>query len=718
MCNLRKKRSLALLIILLLFKTSFGQTPSQRGTSSKEAEDAVVRITTNLVQVDVVVTDGKGRQVTDLKAEDFEIFEDGRTQKITNFSFVKVAPAMQPVDATPKDKKLQQVLPPVQLHPENISRTIAIVVDDLGLSFESINYVREAIKKFVDEQMQPGDLVAIIKTGGGIGVLQQFTYDKRQLYAAIKQLRYSFLNRAGVSAFDPVSNVDPKISSGRDNTVIFDSDIEESRRTFFTVGTLGAVNQVVNGLKQLPGRKAVVLFSDGFQLYQPDNPNNYKVEEAFRRLTDLANRAAVVTYTIDVRGLQTLGITAADNFNDFSSIQRGNLPLSGGSAPRLQDRITGTLDARRDAYYTNQQGLKYLAEATGGFFTIDVKNGIKQVLEEQDGYYLIGYDPDESTFDGKGRRTLHKLSVKVRRPGLSARTRGGFFGFPDEPRKEAPVIVDARSEQLRNALISPFSTNGVPVSLTPLFLHDKKQGTLLRALLQIDSSSLSFTEEADGWHRCELDLLAVTFGADWKVVDQINRSQAIRLRGDSYESVLKDGFAYILDVPIKKAGAYQFRVAVRDSKSERVGSANQFVDVPDIKKGKLALSGILTSGSESDPTSQSESEKLILTLRKFKRGMALGYSYFIYNAQLNNSIPQLRTQARLFYNGREIYTGKVQPFDPARQADVKRLVAGGRLSLGTDLEPGEYALQIIVTDDLSKEKNRTAAQWISFEIVE
>ena len=91
-------------------------------------------------------------------------------------------------------------VPPVTLRRDQVRRTIALVVDDLGLSFESIHTVREALKKFVDEQMQPGDLVAIIRTRGGIGALQQFTADKRVLYAAIEKVRWYPMGRSGVEA--------------------------------------------------------------------------------------------------------------------------------------------------------------------------------------------------------------------------------------------------------------------------------------------------------------------------------------------------------------------------------------------------------------------------------------------------------------------------------------------------------------------------------------
>ena len=177
------------------------QTPTP--TPEKSLDDDVVRITTNLVQVDVSVTDKNGKIITDLTSTDFEIYEDGKLQPITNFSFVSLANELSPIARpTPDNKALPA--PPVRLRPEQVQRTIALVVDDLGLSWESVYYVRRALKKFVDEQMQPGDLVAIIRTAGGMGALQSFTSDKRQLYAAIERVKWYPQGRGGISAFAPL----------------------------------------------------------------------------------------------------------------------------------------------------------------------------------------------------------------------------------------------------------------------------------------------------------------------------------------------------------------------------------------------------------------------------------------------------------------------------------------------------------------------------------
>ena len=165
------------------------QTPS----ASRSQAGAVIRVTVNPVQVDAVVTDKKGQLVTDLTAEDFEILQDKQPQPISNFSFVSTAsPSTTGRDAT------TAVQPsPGALRPDQVKRTIAFVVDDLGLSWESTRGVRDALAKFVDEQMQPNDLVAILRTGGGIGALQSFTSDKRQLRAAVERLKWNPLGRGG-----------------------------------------------------------------------------------------------------------------------------------------------------------------------------------------------------------------------------------------------------------------------------------------------------------------------------------------------------------------------------------------------------------------------------------------------------------------------------------------------------------------------------------------
>ena len=721
-----------LLIVSLLVSIASAQ---QAGTpppvpvlQPQKPEDVdVVRITTNLVQVDAVVTDKNGKLVTDLKPEEVEIFEDGHKQKITHFTFNLTESA--PVERVAKSAPANKTAPPIptsRIRPEDIKRTIAIVVDDLGLSFESTYFVRRALKKFVDEQMQSGDLVAIIRTSGGMGALQQFTSDKRQLEAAVERVKWNANGRSGVSAFEAIQPPTPGAKGAEIDQA--NEDLNDFRKDMFAVGTLGAVSYVVKGLKDLPGRKSILLVSDGFKIYDLDDPtHNYLAREKLRRLIDEAGRASVVIYTMNATGLQTMGFSAADD-------------LSGRDPQQIQDAMT----SRRNEAFNTQQGLDFLARQTGGIAirnNNDLSGGIRRVLEDQKGFYLIGYRPDEGTFDKRtGRRTFHQLTLKVTRPGkFNVRMRNGFLGFTDEE-KAAPRNL---AQKLYDALASPFGASGVHLQLTSLFANDAKAGSYMRSVLHIDSRDLTFTEEPNKMHKCVFDVLSMTFGDNGVPIDQSGRTYTLQLPEELYRRAQRDGLVYYVTVPVKKAGAYQLRMSLRDTATDRIGSASQFVEVPDLKKNRLALSGLALRGylpqanNSSSPNSAAKSQaanaespaadqegidkgnaEASPAVRHFRTGMFLSYGFYIYNAHVEKtSTPQLMTQVILFRDGKPVFTGRQYPMPIAGQPDMKRLIAGGAIQLGADLPPGDYQLQVIVTDPQADKKYQIASQWMDFTIV-
>jgi len=713
---MKKQSSLSIILMLALVAQIFGQNPAPQTSD----DDDVVRITTNLIQVDAVVTDKNDKPVTDLRAEDFEILEDGKEQEITNFSYVPLAPMSRrspAANTTPADKNAPP-LPPARVQPEQVRRTIALVVDDLGLSFESTNYVRRALKRFVDEQMQEGDFVAIVRTGGGMGALQAFTSDKRQLYAAIERLKWNQLGRGGVSAIAPIEGGNIATDTvgglpGRTSETDINDDLNQFRDEIYSVGTLGALNHIVRGLREMPGRKSVMLVSDGIRIFNRAGESD-RILDSLRRLTDLANRASVVIYTMDARGLQTLTLTAEDN-------------VSGLTTQQVEARLFN----RRNDYIESQNGLIYLAKQTGGLAirgTNDLSAGIKEMLDDQQGYYLIGYRPDEGTFDPK-RIRFTNLKIRVKRPGLKVRYRNGFLNITDEQAR--PETPRTRQAQLIRAITSPFSSGDIGVRLTSLFANDPKSGTFMRSLLHVDAKGLTFAEEADGWHKVVFDIMAVTFGDNGSIVDEASRTHTVRVRGETYKRIMRNGFEYVITVPIKKAGAYQLRTALRDSATERVGSASQFIEVPDISKNRLTISGLIINGF--DPAKQTKNavagapDAVVESepdagpaVRRLRRGMVLDIGYVIYNARLDKATqrPQLQTQLKLFRDGQEIFAGNLVNYDASKQTDLKRLNAGGRLQIGTEMTPGDYVVQVIVTDMLAKDKQRTATQWIDFQIVE
>jgi VWFA-related protein len=689
------------------------KSPEPKPTPPPDEPDNVdvVKITTNLVQIDAVVTDRNGKHVTDLRADEVEMLENGKPQKITDFSYIKMA---QPADAAKSSEESRPTAPgpPRKVRREEVRRTIALVIDDLRMSFDSIRFTKQALKKFLDEQLQPSDLVAIIRTAGGTGALQQFTADKHQLYTAVEKLKWVPRIGNSAQAFSSIRQETMQINERNmlDDTNELD-DLNQMRKDVFAVGTLGALNYVINGLREMPGRKSIILFSDGLQIFNPSEPSgSSRILNSLQLLLDLANRASVVINTMDVRGLVTFGLTAADNTWNMSPAQ-----------------VEAKLAQRQANFFDSQSGLNYLSEQTGGLAirnTNDMDAGVRRIMDDQSGYYLIGYRPDDSTFDRTGGKTkFHHVALKVKRPGkFTVRTRTGFYGVTDAQLKASK---ETWGQQLVGALLSPFAATGVQLRLTSLFTNEAR-GSVLRSFLHIKGSDLTFTKEADGTHKAVFDLMSVTFGEDEKLIDQVADQHTITLTEALYQKVLRFGFTYNTTVPVKKAGAYQLRTALRDTASGRMGSATQFIEVPDIGKERLLTSGLLIKGMPLDQylkgsTTADDSDPMANTsVRQFRTGTAMVYALAIYNAKIDKTTgkPNLKIQARLFRNGELVFTGNEVPFEIRDQTDPKRLAGGGAIQLGTDMKPGEYVLQIVVSDLLAKEKHRVATQWMDFEIVQ
>jgi VWFA-related protein len=747
------KIEVALLSALLIFSPLSPVVAQNPATSpekqDKSAQEDVVRVTSNLVQIDVVVTDKEGKQVTDLRPDDFEISEDGKRQQVTNFSYIS---AMTPVAGTPSSGNVattatnSSAVPPARLKREQVRRTIALVVDDLGLSFESIGSVRTGLRKFVDEQMQPNDLVAILRTSAGAGGAHQFTSDKRQLYAAIERMRWYPQGRGGLSAAGTFN--EPTVGSDVSDSAQAIKEAEESRAGIYSVGTFSTVGAIVRGLGEMPGRKSLVLVSEAFRLFT-EQGRNIQVINAMRRLVDQANQASVSIYTVDASGLQTDTLDAQDQPSaraylidpqlfaltggDRNAVSQNAPPRRLNRADNLSAqaeadegnafrRLNSMMDQRREARNETQTVLSYLAEGTGGSFVKnhnDIGVGLGIIMNEQRGYYLIGYRPTDATLDpATGRPRRHEISVKVKRQGLKWRTRAGYFGVTDEEQRAKP---HTRDEQLSAALLSPFSSGEIGLNLTSLFGTEPGSGApYVRSLLHVDAHDLTF-KETGGARATQLDVIVVAFGSDGKVVDQAGYPQTVRAADEQeYRNILQNGLTYVLNFPVKNAGAYQMRVAVRDSSSEHVGAAAQFVEVPDLGKQRLVLSGVVVSGIDPAAGAAAESDPQAgPAVRRLRRGTMLDYRYNIYNAALDaGGKPQLQTQMRLFRDGQPVFTGKLMPLDTSKQADLKRLGAVGRLRIGPELVPGQYTLQVTVTDALAPEGRRTTTQWGDFEIVD
>lgn len=382
---MRRPALLAVLCSALLASTPGAQEPV------RPDDRPVFRVSVSLVQLDAVVTDKHGRHVTTLGPDDFEVYQDGKPQPVVGASYVEI-------DDPWVDTSGLAPLPVEALKPADARRIVVVVVDDLRMSFESVYRARRGIAAFLDEHFKSGDLGMIMTTSGA--GLSQLTYSPAVLKAAASRLRFSLFNVQAASALAPVDD-------------IVESGAEQFLEQTFAESSIRRIADAIAAVRTLPGRKSVVLVSEGFSVFGA-GMDNAAIRDLLRRLVDRSNRAGVVIYGLDPRGLVTTGITAAD------SVRRGG---------------TGIAARRRAALLESQDGLRYVAAETGGFAVInsnDIARGFGRIMSDQRGYYLIGYQPEAGTLHAKSDVQFKRLKVKVKPKGLKIRTRAGFYARPTE----------------------------------------------------------------------------------------------------------------------------------------------------------------------------------------------------------------------------------------------------------------------------------------------
>jgi VWFA-related protein len=715
---------------------------AQQPTPQKD--DDVVKISTDLIQVDVTVTDKSGKVVTGLQQGDFEVFENGDKQKISNFAFasrtsggaVAGNAAASTGDTSANGNGTAQTM-------SSVRRTIVIVVDDMNMSFVSVYYVRRALNTFVDKQMADNDLVAIIRTGGNIGALQQFTSDKQLLRAAIERIRWNPLGTGGLDSLTSVGqnarDVTERFTSESDRVAAAAGQDDSGRKSIlahqnvsdkhyseqdllkastemeegtYAQATVEALRYIMGGMNDLPGRKMMMLFSDGLRIQSDSSKSRADgIYTMLEELTDFANRSSIVVYTYDTKGMKSMQIQASDNTYEV---------IDGHRETKLAERF-GNFKAM-------QEGLAYIANQTGGKALMnsdDFNGGIQRALDEQTGYYLIGYIPDADTFDATKRR-MNKLEIKVDRPNVNVSYRSGFFGTSSpKAAAQAPTV----ERKMAAALMSPFTSNEIAVGVNALYADDPADGPYVRSFLHIDARNLTFSDTADGWKTAKFDVAAVVFGDNGLPLDKKESEYTVKTRGATYEAMLKNGFIYPLVMPVKATGLMQFRAAVRDSSSGRIGSASQVVDIPNLAKHKLTLSNILVEnvsmatwqliaqGKVGDGPGQTQivSTKLYDTvLKEFRPGTVLRYGYEVYNAAVSGTKADLDIQARILQNNKAVIEGTPARFTGEGQPDMRHLKVSGQILLKDTLTPGDYVLLVVVTDRQTK---KLAVQQFPFEIV-
>jgi VWFA-related protein len=690
--------------------------------------DFRIRISVNLVQVDATVTDSRGKPVSDLTAADFQILLDGKPRTITSCNFIQAGggPAPPPTVAPPAvPKQLEAALPPMPVAPlkrEQVRRTVVFFVDDLSMSSESVPAVRNSLRKFIEQKLQPGDLAAIVRASAGLGALQDFTNDRRLLLAAAGQVRWNPGGRGGISAYTQVGTNPPEgliigTTLGQEETI--------SRIRNYTVAVASSLRRLVHGMADLPGRKSVVILSDSLPIRTPDdieylgtqsvggNPagapavgsgTGGPILAGMRRVIDESVRAGVVIYAIDTRGLNSLRAQAADRPSPAPAPEFAGPGGSGGGIAQADgDWIWDAMRVRRDEYSEGQWGAMFLATQTGGFMVTEanfIDAGIEQVMNEQSGYYVLTFTPPpEALAPGRdGKPLYHRLKVEVRRSGLRVRSHQGFFGVADDDLAAASLRPEL---QLAAALESPFRPSGVSMEIQSGFLNARKNDSFIRTAVILDGRDLAMS--GPPLHRTgiiHLMVRAFAVSGD-QIRGGINQTLRIDLNEEGYERALKYGLIYTALLPVAKPGPYQVRAACRDESTGKMGAASDFVVVPKLKG--LALSGIVFQHS----LGVEDHVRPATGARSYAPGERAEFALQVINAP---DAP-LIMRTRLFRDGSQVHEGPPQPVDAGSPKVAGRFLTHAAIAIPADLAPGDYLLRVDIEDQLPPPSHARAWQW-------
>ena len=476
-----------------------------------------------------MVFDKQGRFVDGLQREQFELIVGGKPQPITFFEQVKAGSANE--EAQLAAARGTATTPPAEKTPSanfDRGRSIVFFLDDLHLSLDSMVRTRKMLERFIEKELGQNDQIAIASTSGQIGFLQQFTDNKAVLHAAVARLVHRPYNVGDMSNDrTPMTEYMALTIERKDDPGVFQFYVNECLKRAPTryppsscevevinrarmillqaasviSNTYTALESLMRSSEQLPGRKLAFFISDGFLL--DTGPRNSTPRDQLGRITDAAQRAGVVIYTIDARGLVSGQLDATNN-----------VPFDPNG--RLESASLREIPASQDA-------LNALAGDTGGRALRNQSlfdPWINKVLDETSNYYLLAWRPDTE------EQTSNKFqNIKVRvigRPDLTVRLPRGFINARSEPpatrKPNTKVEVKSPPEVLREALGEPHPKTEVPTSLSVIYLDTPANGAVLTASVQVSNEALAFGTEVDK-QAAEIDVAGVILNDKGKPVD-------------------------------------------------------------------------------------------------------------------------------------------------------------------------------------------------------
>ena len=684
--------------------------------ASAQQQTEVVRVNTELVQTAVTVLDKKGHFVEGLQRDQFELTIDGKARPVAFFERVASGSDRERELATlglPANADVKTAPPP-----RVPGRTIVFFLDDLHLSPDSMNRSRMMLQNFLERELTSKDTVAITTASGQVGFLEQFTNNRTVLNEAMSRLVPRPYDAQGYSAGGSAKMTEYmafQINTGKTDTKVMDAYIAECMKganTFkktremvlamirascetevknsaraillqagqITQNTYQSLESMMRSLARAPGRKLAFFISDGFLL--DAGPNAPGVRDKLDHVIDAAQRAGVVVYTIHAQGLVNSG------FMD-PSIKK---PVD----PRLDIASVGELAANQDA-------LNAIANDTGGRALRNMNffdRWVADVLDETSNYYVVAWRPESETEKVAKFRGV-KISV-TGRPELTVRAPRGYVEGPQPvagtttgikplaPSK-GPKTPDT---EIRDALSDFYPAGGLPTQLSLTYLNTPANGLVVTSSMAISGKGVSYG--GDGKQPATIKLAGVVLNDKGKIASSFRNE----LKIDPPKAGGADAIFYNHHTPLTP-GIYQFRVAARDEKSGRVGSAIQWIVIPDLTKSQLTLSSVLLGGQTLEDTSKADTPHVQLSVdHSFGRASQLGYWVFVYNAKRDaTGNPQLTVQTHVLRDGQPVLSSPQRKLNSTGQ-DVERIAFGEEMALKT-LSPGRYDLKVVVTDGVA-----------------
>jgi VWFA-related protein len=541
------------------------------------------RAEVNYVEVDARVLDQQGRFITDLKPQDFQIFEDGKPQKVTAFSLVNI-----PLERTERPLFASKPIDPDVRNNMQAAdgRIYVIMLDDLHTAPLRSQRVKVAAKQFIERYVGANDLVAVVHTSGRSDASQEFTTSQTRLLRAVDRFMGRKLTSSTLNRIEDVQRRAGTPMAGDPA-----ADLDDKERGYNARSTLDAVRNVAQYLGNIRGRrKAVVMFGEGIdyninELFNDQITEAQTVIDATRDMLAAATRANVAIYAVDPRGLGA-------EFDEVASIQ---------SFP--DDTTLGLgMSSIFNEVRLAQDSLRVMGEESGGFAIVnrnDFRDAFQRIVDDNSSYYVMGYYSTNDRRDGRFR----KIEVKVPgRSGLTVRARKGYVA-PRGRVPEAPkTAANAPPPELRDALESPLPLTGLPLALTAaVFKGPAPKGSVVISTF-VAGNMLPFVDSG-GMMKNDLEVLGVatddkgkTFTTDRAVVN-------LNMKPDTAKRVTATGFRVIQSMDLAP-GRYNLRVAVLESNTRKVGSVTFDLEVPDFSKAPLTMSDIaLTSAlSGAAPT--------------------------------------------------------------------------------------------------------------------